>query len=358
MEKKTLGEKFIFNGFECENAIVDSEFLLSLKKHPRNRPSGDIDDVGCNYIQADVDAARKHILDLYRGFMTVGFEPTVKIFRVGILNGEHYKLDGQHTIGAIRKINTESIENNGKPLYNQFLVFIKDFKKDTSAFLRELNLINNNNKGFRPKEFAYTGSDENVKNNMVALSNKLTIGTEYSLIILFGNLTSKEYQGKNMDNAKKNWEYSSDVLLSIFDIFNNKDAYDVTKGLKSKDAFITLNELVSNICHKKYLSYRRNGLTEEKAMERVKNNCNLLIKHFDMIPPTTVLSCLTEAKSTGKGRKQSHKAIFKSMLLAKATSIFPKSVIDAARELNGTELKAIIKEWAEEGKNGNNGINK
>lgn len=351
--KKEIIAKFTLGGFSHEICLVDAEYLMSLSKHKKNRPSGDIDDDVAPYLPSEITEAKAVTKKLYNRFVKKGFDVNVKTFVVGRINKIEYKLDGQHCIAAIRQLNSENVAKNGEPLYNLFKVEIIDFENNEKAFIKMLEKFNNLVTKYKPQDYANTSVDDEVGDEMRRISKLLDITPKLSLIIMYGNSTSACYENLTKDTFKRNYDKTADSLKKIFDNWESNGAKQISDKFRKGDCFIVLNELLSNIWHKTFLNKKIEGLDESEANEYVSNLCDKLIEHISNIDYAAFIDLDTKS-SDGVTRKKFYKDKLKQLLLNRNGSI-SKKYRDSVRNLNGTELKKIIECWAIEGINCHNG---
>lgn len=353
---KNVLTTFTIGGFVHEFCIVDYEYLKSLSKHPKNRPSGDIDDNIAPYLPEEVNAAKKQTEKLCKRFKEIGFDPNVKTIIVGDVNGINYKLDAQHTIAAIRTINEESLVETGKIVYDMFKCEIIHFNDNEVAFLKMLEKFNNLVVKYKPQDYAQTAQEDEIGNEMRKIATGLGVTLKSALILMYGNLTSTLYENLTMNRTKKNYNKSFECMYSLFNEWDKIGAKNISDIFRKGDAFIVLVELLADIFHKTYLDCKVKGLSEESSHEYTDNLGKQLINHMLKIDQAAFLG-VNKKTTAGVTRKMYYKSILKQLLLNRSGNI-SKEYRESVRSLNGSDLKTIIEMWSEEGKNGNNGYNK
>lgn len=245
-------------GCTVMSGIANWEFLSTVKRHPKNRPCGDIDDCEYLFIDGEKQLLKKGKSELNKLKKNLekngGFDPLSKTFKIGIVNGIPMKLDGGHCTALLREINEESIAKTGKPKFDCFRVEITDFGYGEEADKRFLKVLQNCN-NFVTQHSAFqlnSLNDEESGHKCVSIVDTLKIlGVTENLgeRILYSNLGGKSsYSNKTLSEDCD--EEEIDVVVDGLYKFGKKISENhsaVFATFKRQDPVIKICEFFKNL---------------------------------------------------------------------------------------------------------------
>lgn len=331
---KVLSE-YILGGKKIQNVILNYEELKSIKRHPDNRPDGTDDEYSKFYSESAKKKGAAHRKQVLNSIKTNGFDPTVKIFKIGRYGDNECLGDGQNTRGGVVDYNEEyKRTHNGEIAYNEFQAQITYYSNE-QEFKEAMRLMNYAMRKWDLSQFS--NLDERIRDIKLEIGERCGLGDKQRLVFIFGDLTSSLYESRTIEQVKTFWREKLDYFSQIVNTMKAKQRANELKVITSTDGFVVLNSLMDRIFNFPSTSeegFKRASLDEKN--EWIKQTMSELVQFFDEVNFDNYNKLLVNNKKSIDGvqlkRKEWYKENLYKLFLSEGKNVFSKKTFECIKE--------------------------